>query len=34
MNEEKQSLIQRYFQDILSRGNTAAASELLAPVLI
>jgi steroid delta-isomerase-like uncharacterized protein len=30
MNEEKQSLIQQYFQDILNRGNVAAASELLA----
>jgi steroid delta-isomerase-like uncharacterized protein len=31
MNEENQSLIQRYFQDILSRGNVAAARQLLAP---
>jgi steroid delta-isomerase-like uncharacterized protein len=31
MNEESQSLIQRYFQDILSKGNIATANELLAP---
>ena len=31
MNRESQSLIQRYFQDILSKGNIAAANELLAP---
>ncbi len=31
VNKENQSLIQCYFQDILSRGNVSAASELLAP---
>ena len=31
MNGESRSLIERYFQDILSKGNTAAANELLAP---
>lgn len=31
MKEENQSLVQRYYQDILSRGNVASADELLAP---
>ena len=31
MNRESQSLVQRYFQDILSRGNVTAADESLAP---
>ena len=31
MNGENQSLIRRYFQDILSKSNLAAANELLAP---
>jgi len=31
MNRESESLVGRYFEDILGRGNVAAAEELLAP---